>query len=79
MLADFLTIREHFGSFKNLQLTFMGDACNNAGNSLMVTSAKLGVNFVACGPKELWPDPELVAEKHDEWVRIWAEEVLVNY
>ena len=60
MLADFLTIREHFGSFKDLQLTFMGDACNNAGNSLMVTSAKLGVNFVACGPKELWPDPELV-------------------
>ena len=60
MLADFLTIKEHFGSFKGLQLTFIGDARNNAGNSLMVTSAKLGVNFVACGPKELWPDPALV-------------------
>ena len=60
MLADFLTIKEHFGSFKGLQLTFIGDVRNNAGNSLMVTSAKLGVNFVACGPKELWPDPALV-------------------
>jgi len=60
MLADFLTIEEHFGSLKGLQLTFVGDARNNAGNSLMVACCKLGVNFVACGPKELWPDEELV-------------------
>ena len=60
MLADFLTIEEHFGSLKGLQLTFVGDTRNNAGNSLMVASAKLGVNFVACGPKELWPEEKLI-------------------
>lgn len=60
MLADFMTIEEHFGKLKGLQLTFIGDARNNAGNSLMVASAKLGVNFVACGPKELWPDEKLI-------------------
>ena len=60
MLADFLTIEENFGSLKDLQLTFIGDARNNAGNSLMVICAKLGVNFVACGPKELWPEEKLV-------------------
>ena len=60
MLADFLTMEEHFGYLKGLTLTFIGDACNNAGNSLMVASAKLGVNFVACGPKEVWPDNDLV-------------------
>ncbi len=60
MLADFLTIEENFGSLKDLQLTFIGDARNNAGNSLMVICAKLGVNFVACGPKELWPEETLV-------------------
>ena len=60
MLADFLTMEEHFGSLKGLNLTFVGDARNNAGNSLMVASSKLGVNFTACGPKELWPSEELV-------------------
>ena len=62
MLADFLTMEEHFGSLKGLQLTFVGDARNNAGNSLMVASAKLGVNFVACGPKELWPEEKLIKQ-----------------
>jgi len=62
MLADFMTMEEHFGTLKGLQLTFVGDARNNAGNSLMVASAKLGVNFVACGPKELWPNEKLVSE-----------------
>lgn len=60
MLADFMTMEEHFGHLKGLQLTFVGDARNNAGNSLMVCASKLGVNFVACGPKELWPSEELV-------------------
>lgn len=61
MLADFMTIYEKFGYLKGLNLTFVGDARNNAGNSLMVMSAKMGVNFTACGPKELWPSEELVA------------------
>ena len=60
MLADFLTMEEVFGHLNGLTLTFVGDARNNAGNSLMVASAKLGVNFVACGPKELWPNEDLV-------------------
>ncbi|CDZ75088.1 Ornithine carbamoyltransferase, catabolic [Peptoniphilus sp. ING2-D1G] len=60
MLADALTIEENFGRLKGLNLTYMGDARNNTGNSLMVMSAKLGINFTACGPKELMPEEELV-------------------
>lgn len=61
MLADILTIEENFNSIKGLNLTFMGDARNNVANSLMVISAKLGINFTACGPKELIPSEELVS------------------
>lgn len=60
MLADILTIEENFGASKGLKLVFMGDARNNVANSLMVVSAKLGINFVACGPKENMPDAKLV-------------------
>ncbi|MDO5040780.1 MAG: ornithine carbamoyltransferase, partial [Peptoniphilus sp.] len=60
MLADALTIEENFGRLKGLNLTYMGDARNNTGNSLMVMSAKLGINFTACGPKELMPEEGLV-------------------
>lgn len=60
MLADFLTIEENFGHLKGLGLVFVGDIRNNSGNSLMVMSAKMGVNFTACGPKELWPDTGLL-------------------
>ena len=61
MLADVLTIEENFGRYKGLKMVFMGDARNNVSNSLMVVSAKLGINFVACGPAENMPDAELVA------------------
>lgn len=61
VLADFLTIEEHFGKSKGLNITFMGDCRNNVSNSLMVMSAKMGANFTACGPKELWPKEELVS------------------
>ncbi|MBQ9217099.1 MAG: ornithine carbamoyltransferase [Muribaculaceae bacterium] len=61
MLADVLTIEENFGRYKGLKMVFMGDARNNVANSLMVVSAKLGINFVACGPKENMPDEKLVA------------------
>lgn len=60
MIADMLTIQENFGRLKGLNFTFMGDAGNNVGNSLMVACAKLGLNFTACGPREQMPDPELV-------------------
>ena len=62
MLADVLTIEENLGTVKGKNFTFMGDARNNVANSLMVVSAKLGMNFTACGPKELWPEKSLVEE-----------------
>lgn len=60
VLADFLTLEEHFGHLKGLTLAFVGDTRNNIANSLMAMSAKMGVNFISCGPKELAPDQELV-------------------
>ena len=69
MLADILTIEEHFGYSKGINFTYMGDARNNMGNSLMVVCAKLGLNFTACAPKELFPAQELV----DECRKIAAE------
>lgn len=59
-IADLLTIRENFGSFKGLKLVFMGDAKNNVANSLMVGCVKMGINYVACAPESSMPDPELV-------------------
>lgn len=60
ILADMLTIREHFGKLKGINFTYMGDARFNMGNSLMVGCAKLGLNFTACCPKKYFPDPELI-------------------
>ncbi|MCD7981551.1 MAG: ornithine carbamoyltransferase [Clostridiales bacterium] len=60
VLADALTIREHFGHLKGIKLVYAGDARFNMGNSLMVISAKLGMHFVACTNKKYFPDPELV-------------------
>ena len=62
MLADLLTLEEKFGYLKGLNFTYFGDARNNMGNSLMVACAKMGVNFTACAPKELFPAEELVQE-----------------
>ncbi len=59
MLADMLTIREHFGHLKGIHLTYMGDARYNMGNSLMVTCAKLGMNFTACTTRNYFPSEEL--------------------
>ena len=60
ILADFLTIREHFGKLGGIKLVYMGDARYNMGNSLMVGAAKLGMHFVACAPEKYFPDPALV-------------------
>ena len=62
ILADFLTIREHFGELKGKKLVYMGDARFNMGNSLMVGCAKMGMHFVACSPAKYFPGEELVAE-----------------
>ncbi len=61
ILADFLTVREHFGTLAGIKLVYMGDARYNMGNSLMVGCAKMGMHFVACAPKAYFPDPALVA------------------
>ncbi len=60
ILADFLTIQEHFGKLKGTKLVYMGDARYNMGNSLTVGCAKMGMDFVACAPKSYFPDEELV-------------------
>ncbi|MBR3403635.1 MAG: ornithine carbamoyltransferase [Parasporobacterium sp.] len=61
ILADFLTIREHFGELKGKKLVYMGDARYNMGNSLMVGCAKMGMHFVACAPEKYFPSKELVS------------------
>ena len=60
ILADMLTIREHFGHLKGINFVYMGDARYNMGNSLMIGCAKLGLNFTACAPKEYFPSEELI-------------------
>ena len=60
MIADLLTIEEKLGRLKGVNFVYMGDARNNMGNSLMVACAKMGMNFTACAPKELFPTEDLV-------------------
>ena len=60
MLADLLTIREHFGRLEGIKLVYMGDARYNMGNSLMIACAKMGMHFVACTTKAYFPNEELV-------------------
>ena len=62
ILADFLTVREHFGRLKGIKLVYLGDARYNMGNSLMVGCAKMGMHFVACAPSAYFPDQALIAE-----------------
>lgn len=68
MLADMLTIREHFGRLEGIRLVYMGDARYNMGNSLMVACSKLGMHFTACTTKKYFPNEELVAQCQE-----WAE------
>ncbi|MBR2343691.1 MAG: ornithine carbamoyltransferase [Clostridia bacterium] len=62
ILADMLTIKEHFGRLRGINFVYMGDARFNMGNSLMVGCAKLGLNFTACAPREYFPDAALISE-----------------
>lgn len=62
ILADFLTIKEQFGTLKGLNFVYMGDARYNMGNSLMVGCAKMGLTFTACAPQKYFPDSALVDE-----------------
>ncbi len=65
ILADLLTVKEHFGRLKGINFVYMGDARYNMGNSLMIGCAKMGLNFTACAPEKYFPDKELrdTAEK----------------
>ena len=69
MLADMLTIREHFGKLKGLKLVYFGDARYNIGNSLCIVCSKLGLNLTLCAPKKYFPNEALVAE-----CRKWCKE-----
>ncbi len=60
ILADFLTIREKFGTLKGIKLVFVGDGRNNMANSLLIGSGKMGVDFTIIAPKQLWPKEDLV-------------------
>ena len=62
ILADFLTIREHFGSLQGKKLVYMGDARYNMGDSLMVGCAKMGMHFVACAPEKYFPGKALIEQ-----------------
>ncbi len=79
ILADMLTIREHFGDLKGRKLVYMGDARYNMGNSLMIGCAKLGVNFAACAPAEYFPSEALmdaaqeVAAETGSVLEFWTE------
>ena len=83
-LGDFLTILEHFGKLKGLTLAFVGDTRNNVANSLMAMSAKMGVNFIACGPNHLRPSDEIVnkcqpiAEKNGSTITITSDIAELN-
>jgi ornithine carbamoyltransferase len=60
ILADFLTIREHFGRLRGIKMAYVGDGRNNMGNTLMIGCAKMGMDFRIVAPKSLWPEEELV-------------------
>ncbi|MBR2994621.1 ornithine carbamoyltransferase, partial [Candidatus Saccharibacteria bacterium] len=83
-LGDFLTIQEHFGKLKGLTLAFVGDTRNNVANSLMAMSAKMGVNFIACGPNHLRPSDDIVdkclpiAEKNGATITITSDIASLN-
>ena len=62
ILADLLTIREHFGKLRGIKFVYMGDARYNMGNSLMIGCAKMGLDFTTCAPAKYFPDKELVAK-----------------
>ena len=78
-LADFMTIEEHFGHLRGLTLAFVGDTRNNVGNSLMAMSAKMGVNYIACGPESLKPSDEMIqkckpiAEKNGSTITVTSD------
>ena len=60
ILATLLTIKEHFGKLKGIKLCFMGDARFNMGVSMMIGSAKMGLDYIACAPEKYFPPLSMV-------------------
>jgi len=60
VLADLLTIREHFGKIEGIKFVYIGDGRNNMSNALMIGCSKVGIDFVVVSPKELFPEEKLV-------------------
>ncbi|MBR6505842.1 ornithine carbamoyltransferase [Candidatus Saccharibacteria bacterium] len=77
-LADFMTMEERLGGLKGKTLAFVGDTRNNVSNSLMMMSAKMGVNYIACGPKELRPSDEIIAACQLEAEKSGAEIIITD-
>lgn len=60
MLADMLTIQEHFGRLKGIRLSYFGDCRYNTADSLMVAGAKTGMHITLCSNPNYFPNEELV-------------------
>lgn len=60
ILADMLTMKEHFGKLCGLEFVYVGDGRNNMANSLMIGMTKLGVNMTVLAPKSLFPSEDLI-------------------
>ena len=78
ILADLLTIKEHFGYLKGIKMAYLGDARYNMGNSLMVGSSKVGIDFRAVAPRELWPSEDLVKKCEEEAKKTGAKITLTE-
>lgn len=78
VLADFMTLEEHLGDLKDLKLVFAGDGRNNMANSLMLGAAKMGLDFRIAAPKELQPDPELIAMAEEFAVKTGASIMITH-
>lgn len=76
VLADFLTLQEHFGRLKGLTLAYVGDGRNNMSNALMMGCAKMGVHYAVGAPEALAPAPELL-ERCREAARASGAEIRV--
>ncbi len=77
ILADFLTLKEQFGKLKGLKLVYVGDGRNNMANSLMIGSAKMGIDFTILSPKALWPEEALVTICK-EYSEISGSEIVIS-
>lgn len=77
ILADFLTLKEQFGKLKGLKLVYVGDGRNNVANTLMIGSAKVGINFTILAPKSLWPEKSLI-ELCEEYTSVSGSKIEIS-